>query len=180
MSTTLMQIFYQSELNKVIQKKILAHHPSIGALENDQPLPDYIVANMNEVSKEIVRVVQELNSIFIEKNITANSSDAYIKFMCDLVSEYLLVPSFNDIGSLSKEEIEAIVISQVETTSVSYMRAALAENAYANQSVEAVLTKEQIVKQFKEIEDGTIKDAYKTLLMKQINKSNLTIGELNG
>lgn len=178
MSKELMEILYQSELNKVVQQKLLDHHPHIGALDNDQKLPDYIVANMNEVTNEIIRIAKELNEVFIEKNITANSSEAYIKFMCDLLSEYLLVPSHSDLPSLSKHEIEAIVISQVETTPIANMRAAMIQHNFTNQSSESILTIDQIKSQFKEIDDGTIKDAYKTLLMKQINVANL--GVTNG
>lgn len=171
MSNELINILRSNDLNAIIINKLKAHESKIGQLSSEDKeikLPHYIVDNMSATAHAIADAVIELNKLFVDKNITANSAEDYIRFLCDLLPEYMLSPTYDDLSSLSKEEIETLVVAQTARLSIEDMREGLITYNYLSQK-EKILTKEQVATQFKEIDDGTIIDAYKTLLHKQLN-----------
>lgn len=170
MTNELINILRQNDLNALILKKLNQHSGSMGQLTEDEvdiQLPQYIVDNMNVTSKQLADLIVELNTVFVEKNITANSAEDYVKFLCDLLPEYLMSPTYENLLSLSKQEIEALVITQTQSLTVEQMRAGLIENAWLKRAEDETLL--SIKEQYKVLDDGIITDAYKTLLHKQFN-----------
>jgi phage-related protein len=167
MSNQLIEIFQQSELNKVIITTLQKYEGKMGNFtikDEPSPIPEEIKTQMDEVINEICITLKHLNTLFIEQNITSDSTYSYVEFLCDLLPKYLLAPSFESLANLTSIEIETIVQTSMEGMDIEFMKAGLIENSFMNQTE---LPIEAIQEQFKEIDDGTIKDAYKTLLIKQ-------------
>lgn len=62
-----MRVLYESELNKVIHKKLKEHGGSIGVFTEGETLPVYIEANMDQTIHELCETAKGLNKVFISK-----------------------------------------------------------------------------------------------------------------
>lgn len=171
MTKELFSVIHQNTLNDIIVKAIQKHHPKIGTYTGEAgdeellPLPHNIVVSMNGVAQEISATVLALNEIFVSKNITAVSAEDYLEFLCDLLPKYISAPT----SLVSKDEAEAAIILQVENTTISSMREAITLHNFASQTGDEKIGLELIQSQINEIDDGMIKEAYKTLLLNQLN-----------
>lgn len=169
MNKEIYSMIHQSTLNKIIIDTIQLHHPKVGEHVSEEgvtlPLPVEVIANMRSVAESIAAAADELTNMFIEKNMTALSGEDYISFMCDLLSKYLLAQPTD----MTRDEVEAAVILQLENTAIETMRNDITDRNYHAQLLDEGLSLEQIKAQIDLIDDGTIRDAYKTLLLNQIN-----------
>ena len=165
MSKELYSVIHQSTLNKIILDKIHEFNPKVGNPADGSQLQPSIVEFMNEVAAEIAATVDELNKIFIEKNLTAVSARDYCDFLCSLLPEYIFAPT----STVTREEAEAAIILQVAETSIESMREQIAVHNFNAQTGEEIMGIDLIRQQVNEIDDGTLRDAYKTLLTNQLN-----------
>lgn len=170
MSNQLIQLLQQNEVNKVILNTLSKHEDTMGVFtteEQETDIPDVIVNEMNKTVQTMCDVLQHLNATFIEKRITSDSSLNYVKFLCDLLPTYLESPSLDGLAKLSSTEIEALVTATVANTTIEQMREGIAEHQFLNQNTPDKMTISAIRTQIDELDDGTIKDAFTTLLNKQ-------------
>lgn len=177
MQNPLIIALQQSDINKLIIKKLNENKGKVGQISTDgispDPLPEDMINGLNSTIAELVDAIQQMHSTFLANNIAVRSAEDYVNFMCDFIPAYFALADHAELNDMKKEEIEAIAIAQCAITPVTEKRRQLIANAYNNQSKllmdSDMLTIQQVAKQFEAIDDGNIEDAYKTLLHSQLN-----------
>jgi hypothetical protein len=172
MSNLLVEMLRTSDINRIIIEKVKKHGDVVGhTVDNDDKevaLEETTKEAMRNLVSDMSKALEALNELFIDKNLTAKSAEDYLRFLSDLLPDYMLVPSYENLSSLSNLEIESLVEAQSSYTSTESMIEGLVEYAFLKQGEEDNKTKEQILAEYKELDKGTITSAYKTLLHKQL------------
>lgn len=171
MTNQLVQLLHQTEVNRIILTTIAKQDGKIGRFVADgiDSLTPEIVQYMKQITEDMCVALKALNEVFIEKNITGESSTDYVSFLCELLPQYLDLPSNDEVKAMTPHEIEALVNATAANTTIEEQREGLVENLFLNQNTPDKLTISAIRLQFEVIDDGTIQEAFKTLLMKQYN-----------
>lgn len=160
----------RQEINRLINNKIQEMKSAIGKYNGDH-LPNEIKKNMVNVVDGIKEIAEKINNLFMGLGFTATDDVTYLKFLCSIIPDYILILDFENLKPLLPEEIGAIAEFQSKSTSIETMREALAQDAFLRRSAQEI-TLEQTKMQINEIEDGLIQDAYKTLVETSLIKFN--------
>jgi hypothetical protein len=168
-----MNIMRDSAINELVIKTIDKYQPNVGQMldgDSVKPLDDEAKKNILEVKEGVIEAINLVHDLLSSHNIIAVNPMTYAQFLLELTREYINIPLYDNLQNLSQSEVDALVISHMAATDIATMRAGVIQYNYLSQA-EPILTAELVKKQFEEIDDAIIKDAYKTLLEKQIKEA---------
>ena len=173
MTSQLAQNLMTSAKNEAVVTVLMRYEGKAGHMIKDEkivPLKEDMIANFEATRDWLKSMIDESFDMLIKNNIVTEDSDTYCALVLDITKEFLSLPDLSALNDMNEQEINTLVSLQMKDMSIQSMRSALVDIHYEEQK-EPILVKDLIAKQFEEIDDATIKDAYRTKLEIALKKA---------